>query len=330
MPTNPYYQASGQPVAISRASSSIIRTEYGAIQSGFDAVSNAVTAKGAIAGQAWSGTHNFPATTYGVTAEFGATGTAYATLDFVNAVAINSGLPGQAGNAGKIPITNGTTVSWSGLLNTGVIRFADGTDQTKQLALSLSGIATATTRTVTVPNKSGTLAMTSDIGLVLLATITPTAAATVDFLSTFTSAYDNYRIIISGVKPSSNDSLKLRLANAGVTDSGSNYIEGDLANGVGTTVTTTATSGTLTGAVLAAGQGGNVVIDIVNVNDITGIKSISAYGTAQTDATPGYFSSGKSNAYIAANSVSGGRLFWNAGAVFAAQGKVRIYGYQNS
>jgi len=39
----------------------------------------------------------------------------------------------------------------------------DGTDITKKLALELSGITTATTRTLTVPDKSGTIATTSDL-----------------------------------------------------------------------------------------------------------------------------------------------------------------------
>lgn len=44
--------------------------------------------------------------------------------------------------------------------------FADDGDATKKLAFQCSGITTATTRTVTIPNKSGTMAMTSDISSV--------------------------------------------------------------------------------------------------------------------------------------------------------------------
>ena len=41
--------------------------------------------------------------------------------------------------------------------------FVDPTDTSKKLALNLSGISASTTRTLTVPNASGTLALTSDI-----------------------------------------------------------------------------------------------------------------------------------------------------------------------
>lgn len=39
----------------------------------------------------------------------------------------------------------------------------NATDVTKKIAFALSGITTATTRTITIPDKSGTMAMTSDI-----------------------------------------------------------------------------------------------------------------------------------------------------------------------
>jgi hypothetical protein len=80
----------------------------------------------------------------------------------ITAAALSATLPGQLGNAGKLINTDGTTASWSNLLNAGVLRWKDGTDATKLLALSLSGITTGTTRTITVPDKSGTLSFTSD------------------------------------------------------------------------------------------------------------------------------------------------------------------------
>lgn len=71
-----------------------------------------VAAKGAITGQTWTGTHTFPATTYGVTAPPGSSGLKYATLDYVNNVALGVSLPAQTGNAGKVVATDGTTAGW--------------------------------------------------------------------------------------------------------------------------------------------------------------------------------------------------------------------------
>lgn len=119
-----YYTVTGIPVAQTRASSSQVRGEFVLVQTGFTNVNTDITAKGAIIGQTWTGTHTFPATTFGVTASFGATGTAYATLDFVNAVATNAALPGQVGNSGKFLTTNGTIASWSVIPAGTVIRSA--------------------------------------------------------------------------------------------------------------------------------------------------------------------------------------------------------------
>lgn len=110
-----YYTVTGAPVSLSRGASSTIRNEFSLIAAGFTSVNTDINAKGAIAGQTWTGTHTFPATTYGVTAAYGSSGTAYATLDYVNAVATNVALPGQGGKTGKYLRTNGTTADWSEL-----------------------------------------------------------------------------------------------------------------------------------------------------------------------------------------------------------------------
>lgn len=82
------YTLTGAPPAQTRGISTSIRAEFVLIQT-------AISSKGDISGQTWTGTHTLPATTFGVTAAFGSSGTAYATLDFVNAVATSAALPGQ-------------------------------------------------------------------------------------------------------------------------------------------------------------------------------------------------------------------------------------------
>jgi hypothetical protein len=63
------------------------------------------------------------------------------------------------------------------------VGFVDGTDTSKKLAFQLSGIAAATTRTLTVPNQNGTIALTSDIPSDTLATVTGRGATTTTAIS---------------------------------------------------------------------------------------------------------------------------------------------------
>lgn len=71
------------------------------------AIQPQLTARGLIAGQAWTGTHTFP------TQASGTTGAYAATVDYVNAQAFSAALPGQLGNSGKYLTTNGTAASWN-------------------------------------------------------------------------------------------------------------------------------------------------------------------------------------------------------------------------
>jgi hypothetical protein len=162
-------------------------------------------------------------------------------------------------------------------------------------------------------------------GLVLLATLTPTAATNIDFLSTFTSGYDNYLILATGLTVATLDSISLRLATGGSVDSGSNYYSQGTA--VDTNFTTSATSVLSTGSILAAGKGASIEISIKNANDATNLKAIRVHSLAQLDATPTYYQRYRDAVYTAANAVSGFRLYLTGGNNFAATGKVYVYGY---
>jgi hypothetical protein len=83
---------------------------------------------------------------------------------------------GQTTTSARIPFSNGISadtvteftsaagVTADGtLLKDGNIVLADSTDNTKKATFALSGITTATTRTLTVPNASGTIALTSGV-----------------------------------------------------------------------------------------------------------------------------------------------------------------------
>ena len=288
---------------------------------------NTVTDRGLIAGQTWTGTHTFPATTYGVTATLGDSSTKFATTAFVAGTAFSSALPAQTGNADKFLTTDGTNASFSANLKAGTIRFVDSTDTTKVLAFSLSGITTGTTRTVTLPDKSGTLAMTSDSALVLLATLTPTAAANVDFLTTFTSTYDNYLIIGAGLLPSASQRLVMRCAVAGAADASALYAH---AQDTSSTTTQDTFYYLQTSNTLLAGTGSNFELTMKNVNSTNSAKSMSSHLEGQSVATPEWTFMDRSGVYNSLSVVTGVRFLWESGATFVAQGKIRIYGYQNS
>lgn len=165
--------------------------------------------------------------------------------------------------------------------------------------------------------------------LVLLATLTPTAAANVDFLTTFSSTYDAYLIVGVGINSNSgtSDSLAMRLAVAGSADTGSNYAR---SSSNATTFTSTTSGLLICSPVLGAGKGADFEAKVLNANDATNLKSIHSWGSSQVDATPGWNTLRSGGVYFAANAVSGIRLYWNSGSNFLAQGSVRVYGITNA
>ena len=86
------------------------------------AIQTQIDAKGAIAGQVWTGTHNFsgatavslPAASTGATAASGDNSTKLATTAFAVQLAFQASLPAQSGNGGKLLTTDGSAASWTG------------------------------------------------------------------------------------------------------------------------------------------------------------------------------------------------------------------------
>lgn len=161
----------------------------------------------------------------------------------------------------------------------------------------------------------------------LLAALTPTAAANVDALNVFTSEYNYYKIVIEGVVPSADDSLRMRFANAGVVDTSASC----------RTVTTTSdvalndTQISVTGAVEATSSlGANATVEVINANSATLLKSGFITRQHASTVTPGDVNGSTAIHMYGGGVVSGFRLFWNSGANFGAQGKVFVYGYRNS
>ena len=154
--------------------------------------------------------------------------------------------------------------------------------------------------------------------LTLLATLTPTAAANVDALNVFSSTYDDYLVIASGLCPSATGNrLNIRLANGGVVDSASNYYDG---------MTAYAHAYTSNSSTKPSSFGLNFQTSISNVNSASAGKSLlTAASNYDTSSTGEYYTRG--GPYVKTSTVSGIRFFWESGANFQATGSIKIYGY---
>lgn len=100
----------------------VTQAEILALSGVSSAIQTQLSGKGAIAGQTWAGTHDFTGSTITVpTATAGDATNNAASTAFVSATAFSAALPGQAGNAGKFVRTDGTTASWSDLVDTPLV-----------------------------------------------------------------------------------------------------------------------------------------------------------------------------------------------------------------
>lgn len=337
--TNAYFTKPADLAPVTKARSVDINTLSSATDAGFDAVAAAftslngsLTAKGNVAGQAWTGAQDFTGATITVpTRAYGSSGAYAVSMDALNAaVFAAANLPGQGSNAFKFLITNGTTPSWSGLLNTSVIRFSDSTDATKLLAFNLAGLATGTTRTLTAPSKDGTVALVGD-SMALLAVLTPTAAAAVNALNVFSSTYDSYMVTGEGVCPASNATLVMQMAVAGaLVASGSPYSGGSPFASISTAHNNANSIPLVAGAntVRAAGTGINFTLHFRNMNSASNLKSVS-YNCDFDDSSPG-FTNQMGGAEFIGGVVTGFGLSFAGAINFKAQGTIRIYGIQKA
>lgn len=158
--------------------------------------------------------------------------------------------------------------------------------------------------------------------------VTPTVSANVDFATTFTSAYDNYRIIIDGVIPSAGATdIRAQLFNAGVIDTANIYFTASFIAGTIGAANTNAAIGSVT---INTGGGCSIIIDVLNVNDAVNNKQIITSSVSQSAAAPTYVGLQQFTQYATNRTVSGIRLFWNSGTNFTATGKIRVYGIINA
>jgi hypothetical protein len=169
-------------------------------------------------------------------------------------------LPSQTGNSGKYLTTNGTAASWGDVsFVDNVFAIQNNVDATKQIAFDASGITTETTRTLTVPDADGTIALTSDFSAPAYESVLTTTIsndATVDF--TLEDGPDYFIFDLKNVTIQTDASEILFLASV---DSGSNYnaqIDFNRLNHASSSVNTVATFASTSGVQISQDNMGSI------------------------------------------------------------------------
>lgn len=164
------------------------------------------------------------------------------------------------------------------------------------------------------------------VGLTSLAVITPTVSANIDVLTGFSSAYSNYLIIGEGIRFTTDEGISFRLANAGVVDTASNYHNTPISGG---TSSATSTITVTTGTIRTAGTGCTFEISILNANEATQPKLVQGQAAWMSTVAGPVFNSLPILSTYNGGICTGFRLYSSLGGNFAAQGKIRVFGYNN-
>jgi hypothetical protein len=163
-----YTYTSGIPAAISRATSQQLRNEFTLVSAGFDAVSNALTGKGTVSGQNWSGPQNFTGAVVTYTTQTpGDNSTKGATTAYADAaVAVEAGNRAAAVNAEQ---TRATTAEGTKVTKTGGDTISGTHDYTSAtLRAATKPLGTNTTEVATMAalfNQALTTALPSSSGI---------------------------------------------------------------------------------------------------------------------------------------------------------------------
>ena len=168
--------------------------------------------------------------------------------------------------------------------------------------------------------------------MTLLASSAPTAAANVDFLNTFTSDYDAYFITLQSILPAnSGRTLDMQVAVGGAAQSSSNTYRSDSPSMINVAFNSTSANLLLgSGTLDSTGNGFTGSVYLYNANG-TGWKFGPISYIYQSPSASTILSQNGMWAYSGSSSLSGVRfLLGNGGGNFAAQGRIRIFGFKNT
>lgn len=182
--------------------------------------------------------------------------------------------------------------------------------------------AVAGTSVLTLPTGTGTIATTTDQGLVHINTTTFSAVTSVSLNNVFTSTYENYRLIFNGTTSAASVGLLMRYRASGTDATGSVYSFGESFTSATTTGFSTgsasATNGRLTN--IYAGFKCGVAADIYSPN--ANIEKSLAFVSSSGDAFFYGFTRCTSTTQF-----DGLTIYPASGNI---TGSIRVYGYKNS
>jgi len=178
-------------------------------------------------------------------------------------------------NANSVNITGGSISGTSiTALDTG-FTLQDNTDPTKQALFELSGITTATTRTYTLPNLTGSLATTGTLAQTFSGTTTFSGATVTVGSSTATSTYG-----LGSGATISGSTKTINIGTAGVSGSTTNINIGSAVSGATSAITANGNwtfQNTITGNI--SGNSQNVTGVVALANGGTGASTVAAAQT---------------------------------------------------
>ena len=138
-----------------------------------------------------------------------------------------------------------------------LLTIQDNSDTTKQAQFQASGITTGTTRTVTLPDKNGTMAMTSDVtGITLATEQASTSGTSIDFTG-IPAGVKRITIMFKGVSTNGTSNPQIQIGDSGGVETTSyTSVSASVVNASASVVTASTT-----GFLLAATNGAASVFD---------------------------------------------------------------------
>jgi hypothetical protein len=258
-------------------------------------------------------------------------------------VTVAGTLTATGGLAGTLPVANGGTgattltgvVKGNGTsaMTAGTVALASEVSGTLPVANGGTGLTSPGTagNVLTSNGTTWTSAAAPASAMVLLASVVPTAAANVDFLNTFTADYDAYFITLQSILPATaGQTLNMQVAVGGTAQSSaSTYRSGS--PGINN-LAFNATSANLlmgSGTLDSTGNGFTSSVYLYNANG-TGWKFGTIDYIYQSPGAATILSNSGVWAYSDNSTLSGVRFLFSGGSNFAAQGRIRVYGFKNT